>query len=50
MVKGAYIQSEGRKYVGEYKNGLKNGLGALTYGKGNGKETNMWGNSRKGKT
>ena len=31
---GTYIQSEGRKYVGEYKNGLKNGLGALTYGKG----------------
>ena len=35
---GIYIYSNGDKYVGEYKNGLKNGQGTLIMVKGNSKE------------
>ena len=32
--------------MGEWKDGKKHGQGTFTYGKGNGKETSMKGNSR----
>ena len=43
---GIIINTNKEKYVGEWKNGKKEGQGTFTYGKGNGKEKSMKGNSR----